>query len=332
MRIAFIGVSHWHAPLFYRPAARLAGVQIVGVSDDDADLAERVGRGLGARSFADYRELLDGLRPDFAFAFGRHCDMPAVATALIERAVPFIIEKPAGLDASTVAGLRDRAREKNLHAGTGFNWRASDLLARLREVIGDEPVTQASFRYIGGGPHRYHELGCSWMLDPALSGGGSTINLSVHFFDLFRLLSGSEPSEVSALMGRQTWGLPIEDYSAVLLRSERCTGAVETGYTYPAPTVLFDQRFSLRTRRHYLVVRNDDVVEVHHAEDGRRQEFSTWTANLLWYPKFVADSLDRFARGLPPLASLDDLVAAMQVVDAAYASDRAGGATIRLPG
>ena len=332
MRIAFIGVSHWHAPLFYQPAARLAGVEIVGVSDENVELAERVGRGLGARWFSDHRELLDAVRPDFAFAFGRHCDMPDVGAALVERKVPFIIEKPAGLNAAAAERLRDGARAANLHAGTGFNWRASDLLRRLLEIVGDDPVTQASFRYIGGGPHRYHDFGCPWMLDPALSGGGSTINLSVHFFDMFRLFSRSEPTEVTALMGNQTWQLPIEDYSAVLLRSEACTATVETGYTYPAPTTLFDQRFSLRTRRHYLVVRNDDVVEVHRAVDGHREEFSVWTANLRWYPLFVAESLERFARGAPPLASLDDLVAAMRVVDAAYASDRAGGTTIRLPG
>ena len=331
MRIAVIGVSHWHAPLFYRPAARLPGVQIAGVSDGDAAVAERVGRELGARPFLDYRELLDALRPDFAFAFAPHRDMPEVGLALVERAVPFLIEKPAGLNAAQVEQLRDRAGAIGLHAGTGFNWRASDLLKRLGEIFGDDPVTQASFRYIGGGPHRYHEMGCPWMLDPAQSGGGVTINLGVHFFDMFRLFSRSEPTEVAALMGHQTWNLPIEDYSAVLLRSERCTGTVETGYTYPAPTVLFDQRFSLRTRRHYVVVRNDDVVEVHRAVDGHREEFSTPTANFPWYPVFVAESLARFARGLPPLADLDALVAAMRVVDAAYASDRAGGAAISPP-
>ena len=41
MRIVFIGVSHWHAPLYYGPAARLAGVEIVGVSDPDVGVAER---------------------------------------------------------------------------------------------------------------------------------------------------------------------------------------------------------------------------------------------------------------------------------------------------
>ena len=48
VRIAFIGVSHWHAPLFYRPAVRLAGVQIVGVSDDDPAVAEAARAAFGA--------------------------------------------------------------------------------------------------------------------------------------------------------------------------------------------------------------------------------------------------------------------------------------------
>lgn len=44
MRVAFIGVSHWHAPLYYRPAARLAGIEIVGVNDADQAVAQHAGR------------------------------------------------------------------------------------------------------------------------------------------------------------------------------------------------------------------------------------------------------------------------------------------------
>jgi hypothetical protein len=40
MRIAFIGVSHWHAPLYCCPAARLAGIRIVAVKDPDLSLAK----------------------------------------------------------------------------------------------------------------------------------------------------------------------------------------------------------------------------------------------------------------------------------------------------
>ncbi len=332
MRIGFIGVSHWHAPLYYRPAARLGRVTIVGVSDPDQDLAERTGRELGAPAFVDYRELLATSRPDFVFAFGRHCDLAAIGLELIERGIPCIVEKPGGVNASEVARLRDRARARGLHVGTGFNFRSSDWFKRIQRLVEDDPATQASFKFISGGPYRYHELGSPWMLDSALAGGGCTLNLATHFVDLFRLFTHSEPTEVSAMMGHDTWNLPVEDYSVLALRSDRATGLVETGYTYPASLGYFDQRFSLRTSRHYVVVRNDDVVEIHRAADGHREEIASPTSNTPWYPLFVSESLDRFARGLPPLADLDDLLAAMQVVDAAYASNRAGGTRVRVGG
>ena len=48
------------------------------------------------------------------------------------------------------------------------------------------------------------------------------------------------------------------------------------------------------------------------------------------YPPFVTESIDRFVRGQPPLASLDDLVEVMKVVDAAFASSRGGGQAIAV--
>jgi predicted dehydrogenase len=253
-----------------------------------------------------------------------------IASALVEAAVPFLIEKPAGLNAAQVESIRVRAAARGVHAGTGFNFRAADWFKRLRDLTAEDPATQASFKFISGGPYRYHELGSPWMLDPAQSGGGSTINLAGHFVDMFRLFTGSEPTEVTALMGNHTWQRPVEDYSVVALRSARAVGLVETGYTYPAALGFFDQRFSLRTSRSYVIVRSDDVVEIHAAAAERCEELHTPTANTPWYTSFVAESLDRFARGLPPLADLDDLVAAMKVIDAAYASNRAGGAQVRL--
>jgi predicted dehydrogenase len=330
MRIAFIGVSHWHAPMYYRPAARLAGVQIVAVSDPDPTIAARAGRELDAKVFADYRELIGEMRPDFVFAFGRHCDMPEMASTLIDEGIPFLLEKPGGLSREAVSAIRDRARAKAIYAGTGFNFRVSDLYKKIRTVIGDDPVTHASFRYIAGGPYRYREANCAWMLDPTLSGGGSTINLSIHFMDMFRTIAGCRPHEVASLMGNFTWNLPVEDYSSVILRAPNSICTIETGYTYPAKLGVFDMRFSIRTSRYYLIARSDDCLEVHRTCDGHVETFSTPVSNAYWYPVFVTESIDRFAKGQPPVADLDALVDAMEVVDAAYASSRTGGAKVIL--
>jgi predicted dehydrogenase len=331
LRIAFIGISHWHAPMYFWPAARLPGVSIVGVSDPNTALVTGIADRLQTKGHTDYRAMLTETRPDLVFSFGRHCDMAKITSFLVDEEIPFIVEKPGGMNAAQVSAVRDRAKAKGLYAGSGFNFRAGDFYRIAGEVIGDNPVTHASFRYIAGGPYRYREDNSAWMLDPAQSGGGSTINLSVHFIDMFRSFSRSVPKEVASLLGSFTWQLPIEDYSSLIMRSDSAVCTVETGYTYPAGQHgIFDLRFSIRTTRHYIVARSDNVIEVRRSEDGLLTKYSAETSNLHMYPPFVTQSIDRFLRGEPPLADLDDLVGVIEVVDAAFASSRSGGAVQKV--
>jgi predicted dehydrogenase len=207
------------------------------------------------------------------------------------------------------------------------------MFRKIEGLIGENDVTHCSFRYIAGGPYRYRQAGCAWMLDPASAGGGPFINLGVHFVDMFRRFTRSQPTEVASLMGNYTWDLPIEDYSPVIMRSPKASGTIETGMTFPVGQHgIFDLRFSIRTTRHYLIARNDNVLEIRRAADGHLEEFRTETSNFYMYPEFVTESIDRFAKGLPPVADLDDLVAVMQVVDAAYASSRQNGASMKVAG
>ncbi len=319
VRVAFFGVSHWHAPLYYRPAAALAHVEIVGVSDADPSVAERVGHELGVPASVEPEQLLDR-RPEFAFAFGPHADMPALGNLLVDAGIPCVIEKPAGRTAADVEALRDRARDRGVHVGTGFNFRVSDWFQRLRQLTADDPATVARFSFISGPPERYRQLGCDWMLDAARSGGGCTINLAGHLIDLFRVFTASEPTLQSALMSNVSWREPIEDYSAIALRSQRAVGMVETGYGFPAELGGFDQLFSLRTAHAYVVVRSNDVIEITDARTFETEVLRTPTGNFRWYPAFVAESIDRFQKGQPPVADLDDLLVAMRVIDAAYAA------------
>jgi predicted dehydrogenase len=317
VRVAFFGVSHWHAPLYYRPVAALEQHAIVGVSDADPHVAERVGSELHVPGYVEPEALL-ATKPDFAFALGPHADMPALGRLLVEAGVPFLIEKPAGLTADDVAALRAAAHARGLHVGTGFNFRVADWFKQLRELTADDPATVARFSFISGPPDRYRKLGCEWMLDSARSGGGCTINLAGHLIDMFRLFTGSEPEVSSALMSNVSWGEAIEDYSTIALRSERAAGIVETGYGYPGELGTFDQLFSLRTRHAYVVVHANDVIEITDTNTFKVEVLHTPTANFRWYPAFVEESLRRFERGLAPVADLDNLLAAMRVIDSAY--------------
>jgi predicted dehydrogenase len=322
MRIVLAGVAHWHAPFYLDPCLALPGVAVVGVSDPDLARARDVAARAGCAAFADDREMCARLRPDFAFALGRHCDMAALGRLLIEAGIPFAMEKPCGVSLAEVGDLADRARAARLFTAVPFVFRYCALLDALRELAADETMQYASLKFIGGLVERYREARCDWMLDRAAAGGGALINLGVHFLDLCRVLLPDARLEVTgATMSNANAGLGIEDYAMVALRGGGATCVVETGYLYPAPHSVFDLHYSIRTSGHYFAARDAARLEI--SDDTRnRQVREMVLINAPLYPRFVADTLRRVERGEPAIANLDDMADVMRLVAAAY---RAGG-------
>jgi len=319
MRVALIGVSHWHLPLYLEPALTIDGVEIVGVSDPSAAAAEAAAARAGGAAFTDQRALLDRARPEFVFVLGRHCDMAETARELIARAIPFAIEKPAGVTAAEVEDLAARARRAGAFAAIPFVFRQSRLFDTIREIAAGEAFQYLAFKFIAGSNDRYRAAGCPWMLERASAGGGAMLNLGVHFLDLARMLFDPvSPVVVGAAMSNALDGLDVEDHGLVLLRAGAGVCSIETGYSFPAAHTRFDQHFSIRTERHYFVVRDADRLEVVDLAQ-QRDVRAIPTTNVPYYPDFVRDVLARAADGRPPVADLDDMAATMRLLEAAYA-------------
>jgi predicted dehydrogenase len=327
MRLAFIGASHWHLSLYLEPAVEVPGATIVGVSDPDpvfvADLAAK----LGCVGDIDYRELCRRMRPDFVIALGRHCDMLGEAAFLIEEGIPFAIEKPCGLNHGEVARLAALVAAKGSFAAVPLVFRNGDFLPRLQDMAA-EGIQYMSYRFIGGFPSRYEQANCHWMLDPRLSGGGCTINLSPHFLDLAVQVMGDDIGVKQATLSNAAWGLPIEDYSAVMLESGSSLCLVESGYVYPAPTSTFDMHYAVRSRERYLIARDPDAIEIT-SNAGAREIIPCRTTNVPHYRSFVHDAIERVRKGRPPLAGIADMVPIMRLCEEAYA--KAGRLPLRVP-
>jgi predicted dehydrogenase len=214
MKLAFIGASHWHLPLYLEPALEVPGAQVVGVSDPDPGFVAGLSGKLGCAGDIDFRALCRKAKPDFVFALGRHCDMVAQARFLIEEGIPFALEKPCGLNAQDVAGLSDLEARSGSFSSVPLVFRNGDFAARLREMSAqgiNQGIQYMSYRFIAGFPARYQQANCHWMLDPRLSGGGCTINLAPHFLDLARLLMGDQIRVRHATMSNAAWRHPVED-------------------------------------------------------------------------------------------------------------------------
>lgn len=329
-KVVIVESTHWHAPLYYGALQERSDIEVVGVSDSAQLTGEDVARKFGCKAYASTEEMLDRERPDFAFVFGRHVDMPALAAALIERRIPFAIEKPCGVRTADVLALRQQAEAAGLYVAVPLIFRLSDTLATLRQAGG--ALEQGSFRFIAGPPERYLRAGVPWMLDPALAGGGPLINLGVHFIDLFALLVNEPIVSVSAGSTTRINGLPIEDVINVrLLTANGRMGTIECGYLFPSDAGMQrDFEFACRTERGYCVSREDAILVRRWEDDGSlsTQRHPARFETDLYYPEFVRRVLDESAAGATPLAGLAEAQRALAVVEAAYASAAQGGVPV----
>jgi predicted dehydrogenase len=320
MRIVLIGVSHWHTPFYLDPLLTMPDMTVIGVSDPDITRAEEVAAKPRCPAFADYRDMCARLKPDFAFALGRHCDMAEEARYLIAERIPFAMEKPCAITAADAHDIAARAAQANLFAAVPFVIRYSPLIETIRSVASGEAVQYVVFKFVGGMVDRYHEQRVPWMLHRATAGGGPLLNLGVHFLDLCRvLLPGATLHVVGSAMSNHLANLDIEDHAVVLMRGGAATCMVETGYLYPAPNSVFDLHYSIRTEGHYFAARDNQTLEILD-NDRQREVRSMPLTNSFFYPTFVTDTLRRLARGEKPIADLTDMAAAMDLVEAAYAA------------
>jgi predicted dehydrogenase len=303
MRIVLIGVSHWHTPFYLDPALSTPDVSVVGVSDLDLARAREIAAKARCPAFNDYREMCARLKPDFAFALGRHCDMAGAARFLITERIPFAMEKPCAVTAADAHDIAARAAQANVFAAVPFVIRYSKLIDTIREVAAGEVVQYVVFKFVGGMVGRYREQRVEWMLHRATAGGGALLNLGVHFLDLCRvLLPDARLQVVGSAMSNGFSGLDIEDHAVVLMRGGGATCM-----------------YSIRTDGHYFAVRDNHTLEI--LDNSRRRDVRSMPlTNSFFYPTFVEDTLRRLARGEQPIADLADMAAAMDLVEAAYAA------------
>ena len=313
LKLAFLGVSHWHVPL-YLEAVKTEGLCVAAVSDPDPACAERVGRELGCGVYTDALELMDKEKPDFVFAFSMHCRMPALAEAIIERKIPFSIEKPLGLKTEDVRHIKELAEKNDVFCAIPFIWRYSALVKELRENIRQEDFVNFSFLFTAGPPSRYEKTS-PWMLEKKLAGGGCMTNLGVHFIDMALYLSGSDSASVLGSQFHYMNGYDVEDSAEAVCRlSSGASLVLQTGYAYPMDQEnKRDNRWNFTTKNGYYTIGDGQLESRVYGKKARTSLFDT--DSDVYYPIYTVETLRQYMAGEKPAAGLEDMVRTRSVLD-----------------
>lgn len=312
-RVMVVGVSHWHAPLYLDALARRSGrLEVVAVTDDNLGTAQSAARRVGAaRAFTDPGAV--DTEVDLAIILGRHDRMAAAAATLIDRGIPFALEKPGALNLGELKAVRDRAIRSRVPATVSLVHRRAQFADVLASVA---RPSYLSASYLVGAPDRYTDAGCEWMLDPS-AGGGVLANLGPHFVDLVTWLAGEPIATVRASGHRRLHGLAIEDHAVLLLETVGGLAAtIELGYVVPGHgrhvslTIAGGGGFaSVSSDGRVQRIGSDGTVEPSSVIDVDSDHL---------FDDFVDQLLTTLPEGFAGLPGLDDLVAAMSVIDAAY--------------
>jgi len=169
----------------------------------------------GAKAFSNLDEMLDSTELD-----GVYVCVPPLAHGdaeykLVERGIPFLVEKPLGINREVPAKIGQLVNDGKLITSVGYHWRYNESASIAKQLLEESKAGMALGYWMGGMPM------VPWWRVQAGS-GGQFVEQTTHIVDLLRYLCG-EVREVYAayglqVMGEQVEGTDVPDVGSVTLK------------------------------------------------------------------------------------------------------------------
>jgi predicted dehydrogenase len=315
-----VGPSHWHVPLYAQAIS--AAHDVIGVSDVDLARAAPFAELWRAPLYPSWEDMLATHEDaELAYVFAPHDTMHVICLALINRRIPLVVEKPAGVSLQQVIDIRTAAETAGVAITVPLVQRAGPTDAWL--ALAGTAVYE-SVQFIAGPPGRYLVNGSPWMVDAERAGGGCMINLAPHFVDLFLRSTGAKRATVTAALSSALHHGTIEDFASLTLSTaDGRVATIEVGYAFPDSPL----------KRHCSYMRIGAAGTATVWSDGRASftsvEGESKTAQINvdsdpLYPLYVSRVAEQLPHGFAELPGIRDLEATMTVIWDAYSKARKG--------
>ena len=232
IRIGILNTAHGHAHAYAANLRAIAGVELIGVADDDAArglvFAER--HGIRAYTSVDalLAEHLDGVL--ICSANQQHRALTELAA---QHTRHILCEKPIATTIADAEAMIAACASAGAKLQIAFPVRFAPPVLRLRSLLQSGALGQIySLKATNHG-----QMPGGWFVDRALAGGGAVIDHTVHVIDLLRWFFDAEVSEVYAEVGIGLLhdGLGIDDAGLLSFKlSNDAYGTLDTSWSRPA--------------------------------------------------------------------------------------------------
>jgi predicted dehydrogenase len=217
LRHAVVGVG---ANVFgmHRPALALPTVELVGVSDLNAEVGQRRADELGCPFFADHRRMLAVARPDVVVVMTPHPFHAAIAIDALEAGAHVLCEKPLAVHVGEADRMIDAAERAGRLLAVNLQFRHRPEVRAAKRLVSEGTLGEiqridvlATWTRAGV----YYEV-APWRGTWKGEGGGVLMNQAPHNLDLLAHLAGM-PARLVAWTRTRLHRIETEDTAHAML-------------------------------------------------------------------------------------------------------------------
>jgi predicted dehydrogenase len=162
--------------------------QVVAVCEVNDERRAQAASTLGARGYATIDEMLQGeAELDGLIA----CTPPTVRRQIVEaaapRKLPVFLEKPPAANIEDAAEIVRIVRDADLPVVVGFMYRYLPAVSRLKELIGEQPISLVQSSFFCPAATVWKLPGWFYIKERS---GGHVLDQAVHVMDLVRYIAG----------------------------------------------------------------------------------------------------------------------------------------------
>ncbi|TDF91213.1 Gfo/Idh/MocA family protein [Paenibacillus piri] len=188
VRVAVIGAGRMANSVHYPSLASFDDVEIVGICDLFPGPLHETGDKYGiANRYADYRSMIEDMRPQAVYVIGQPHVMYDIWMWCLERGLHLYIEKPLGITIHQARALAYTAAKNDCITQVGFQRRSSPMVTKLREeCLKRGPITHAVCRFYKS------------EIQPFLGARDRMMDDTVHSIDTIRWMCGGEVVKIES--------------------------------------------------------------------------------------------------------------------------------------
>ncbi len=217
INVGIIGTG-WFSGVHAKILTEMDGIQIKAICGTSKEKAEKFALDFNdVKGYSSVVDMLDSEKLDAVYICVPPFAHGDIEIELIEREIPFLVEKPLGVNLENPTDILSKLKGQSLITSVGYHFRYRDSIALLKKELESSTLGIVTGGWMGSMPL------VPWWRNQTTS-GGQFIEQTTHLVDLLRYTIG-EVNEVyssfgKVYMSKQHDNVSVDDVGTVTLKFE----------------------------------------------------------------------------------------------------------------